>query len=157
MIGIGGSAVRERQDGDEQLLVQTLRDFPVTGSAALRCKASLLPDRTATFCKETEAEAAARGFSVQLLAHAGNGVVLSRFTNTAEDSSPERLLSFIDWLRILTKRLDGYLVIEGIDPVLKERANVWGHVSGALPLMKKLKETFDPNGILNPGRFIGGI
>ena len=155
MMGAGGNAV-QWQERDEQALVQTLRDFPVTGSAALRCKVSLLPDKTATFCKETEAEASSRGFSAQLLVHAGNGIVLSRFSNV-EESSPERLLSFIDWLRILTKRLDGYLVIEGIDPALKERADVWGHVGGALPLMKRLKETLDPNGILNPGRFVGGI
>ena len=156
MVGKGESAVREWQEGDEQSLVQTLCDFSVSGSAVLRCKASILPDKTATFCKDTEAEAASRGFAVQFLAHAGNGVVLSRFTNV-EDNSPEKLLSFIDWLRILAKRLDGYLVIENIDPALKERADVWGHVGGALPLMKRLKETLDPNGILNPGRFVGGI
>ena len=93
---------------------------------------------------------------MQLLAHAGNGVVFTRFA--AEDAaSREKLPSFISWLRILAKRLEGYVVIEDIDPSLKARVDVWGHVGGALPLMKRLKETFDPNGILNPGRFVGGI
>lgn len=33
----------------------------------------------------------------------------------------------------------------------------WGRASGALPLMRALKKQFDPNHILNPGRFLGGI
>jgi len=63
----------------------------------------------------------------------------------------------VDWLRILTKKLDGYMVIEAIDSTLKDRVDIWGHVGGAFPLMKRLKDTLDPNGILNPGRFVGGI
>lgn len=148
-------AVQTWEDGGAQL-VQTLRDFPISGPAALRCKISVLPDRVATFCKEVEEAAATRGFSVHLLTHAGNGVIFSRFTS--EEAIPsEQLLSFVDWMRILTKRLEGYLVVEAIDPALKERVDVWGHVGGTLPLMKRLKETLDPNGILNPGRFVGGI
>jgi glycolate oxidase FAD binding subunit len=137
-------------------LVQTLRDFPVSDSAVLRCKMSVLPDRVATFCKEVEVEAAARGFSVHLLTRAGNGIIFSRFTSV--DAAPsEQLPSFVDWMRILTKRLEGYLIVEDIAPVLKERVDVWGHVGGTLPLMKRLKDTLDPHGILNPGRFVGGI
>ncbi len=49
------------------------------------------------------------------------------------------------------------MVVEAIDPLLKERVDVWGHVGGAFPLMKSLKETLDPQGILNPGRFVGRI
>jgi glycolate oxidase FAD binding subunit len=63
----------------------------------------------------------------------------------------------VDWLRILVKKLDGYVVIEAVDPALKDRVDVWGHVGGAFPLMKRLKETLDPHGVLNPGRFVGGI
>ena len=33
----------------------------------------------------------------------------------------------------------------------------WGCDSNALPLMREIKRRFDPNRILNPGRFVGGI
>jgi glycolate oxidase FAD binding subunit len=142
--------------GGHEALVRRLQDFPVVDTSRLRCKASVLPDKVADFYREVETEAVARGFSAQLLTHAGNGVIFCRFTD--EHATPaDKTLSFIDWLRILAKRLEGYLVIEDIDPFLKERVDVWGHVGNALPLMKKLKETLDPNGILNPGRFVGGI
>lgn len=156
LVGNGESTVQEWEWGNEQALVRALRDFPVSGNAALRCKASLLLDRVATFCKDIEEEAGLRGLSVQFLAHAGNGVVYSRFLRP-ERVPLEALLSLVDWLRILTKKLDGYIVVEAIGPELKERVDVWGYVGAAFPLMKRLKETLDPQGMLNPGRFVGGI
>ncbi len=33
----------------------------------------------------------------------------------------------------------------------------WGTLPGSLPLMRAVKQQFDPNGILNPGRFLGEI
>ena len=33
----------------------------------------------------------------------------------------------------------------------------WGHPPDSLPLMRQIKQRFDPNRILNPGRFLGGI
>jgi glycolate oxidase FAD binding subunit len=35
--------------------------------------------------------------------------------------------------------------------------DVWGQQGNALPLMRALKQQFDPNSILNRGRFVGGI
>jgi glycolate oxidase FAD binding subunit len=34
---------------------------------------------------------------------------------------------------------------------------MWGPAGDALSLMRRVKAEFDPHGILNPGRFIGGI
>jgi glycolate oxidase FAD binding subunit len=41
-------------------------------------------------------------------------------------------------------------------PAVRARVDVWGHVDG-LDLMRRVKEQFDPAGILAPGRFVGGI
>ena len=45
--------------------------------------------------------------------------------------------------------------------VLKQPAegklDCWGTLPDSLPLMREIKRRFDPEGILNPGRFLGGI
>ncbi len=43
------------------------------------------------------------------------------------------------------------------DPETKRMLDVWEPVGPALPWMHKLKRSFDPAGILNPGRYAGGL
>jgi glycolate oxidase FAD binding subunit len=40
---------------------------------------------------------------------------------------------------------------------VKQNVDVWGPPPSAFALLKALKRKFDPEGILNPGRFIGGL
>jgi glycolate oxidase FAD binding subunit len=40
---------------------------------------------------------------------------------------------------------------------LKREIDIWGPLPASFELMKKLKNVFDPGGILSPGRFVGGI
>lgn len=148
--------LQEWQGESMHLLGAALRDFPVAGDASLRCKLSILPAQLASVCQELEEEASLRALPIQLLAHAGNGIVYVRFAGSAEIPA-QKLLSAVDWLRIVAKQRGGYMTVESIAPLLKERIDVWGYVGNAFPLMKKLKETLDPHGILNPGRFIGGM
>jgi glycolate oxidase FAD binding subunit len=35
--------------------------------------------------------------------------------------------------------------------------DVWGSVGEGLGLMRRVKQQFDPQRTLNPGRFVGGI
>ncbi|MBI3327496.1 MAG: FAD-binding oxidoreductase [Nitrospinae bacterium] len=57
----------------------------------------------------------------------------------------------------LTATEGGYLLVEAAPLDLKERLSVWGKLPSAFGLLKALKARFDPEGILNPGRFIGGL
>jgi glycolate oxidase FAD binding subunit len=40
---------------------------------------------------------------------------------------------------------------------LKRQIQVWGEPPDSLEIMRNIKQKFDPAGILNPGRFMGGI
>jgi glycolate oxidase FAD binding subunit len=42
-------------------------------------------------------------------------------------------------------------------PAAMPPIDTWGNVGDAFPLMRSVKQQFDPRGTLNPGRFIGGI
>ncbi|HLQ31379.1 MAG TPA: FAD-binding oxidoreductase [Chloroflexota bacterium] len=57
----------------------------------------------------------------------------------------------------LVRDMEGYLVLEACPPDVKRRLDVWGPVGPDFRLMERIKREFDPNGILNPGRYIGGL
>jgi glycolate oxidase FAD binding subunit len=42
-------------------------------------------------------------------------------------------------------------------PAVVSRMEAWGNGGDALPLMRAVKQQFDPKSTLNPGRFVGGI
>ncbi len=51
----------------------------------------------------------------------------------------------------------GHALVEWAPLAVKERVAVWDAPGPAVRIMKGLKERLDPRGILNPGRFVGGI
>jgi len=65
---------------------------------------------------------------------------------------------FIAALRSFLQPTGGSVVLLKAPPSLRQKSvDLWGNAGDALPLMKRIKEQFDPHGILNPGRFVGGI
>ena len=69
----------------------------------------------------------------------------------------ERLVGAIEEARRQATEAGGALVVAAAPVAVKRRIDVWGDAGSALPLMRRLKQQFDPRGTLNPGRFIGGL
>ena len=57
----------------------------------------------------------------------------------------------------LTQQQRGHAVIFTAPAKLKQAIDVWGPATPAHALMRKIKQEFDPAGLLNPGRFVGGL
>ena len=68
-----------------------------------------------------------------------------------------RSVSQLAKLRFLCQDCRGFLTILEASLSLKQQFEPWGYRGNALPMMRKLKEKFDPKNILSPGRFVGGI
>ena len=51
----------------------------------------------------------------------------------------------------------GQVVVLAAPPQVKATLDVWGPPPPGFPIMRALKQSLDPNQILNPGRFVGGI
>jgi glycolate oxidase FAD binding subunit len=52
---------------------------------------------------------------------------------------------------------NGQVVVRRAPPAAKAELDVFGPPPPGFALMRELKRTLDPEGILNPGRFVGGI
>ncbi|HKS95475.1 MAG TPA: FAD-linked oxidase C-terminal domain-containing protein, partial [Terriglobia bacterium] len=73
------------------------------------------------------------------------------------DGTPDAALHFIETLRSAATSLGGSLVVEWCTPEVKSRLDVWGPPGDDFDVMRKLKEAWDPKGVLSPGRFVGGL
>ncbi len=63
----------------------------------------------------------------------------------------------IEEMRQAAIALGGHLTIQRAPQEIRERVDVWGPTQSDFAVMQKLKHEFDPNGVLNPGRFVGNI
>ena len=57
----------------------------------------------------------------------------------------------------LAQQRHGHTVMFAAPSELKLAIDVWGAAPPSFPLTREIKQQFDPKGILNPGRFIGGL
>ena len=73
------------------------------------------------------------------------------------EADDEQLAVFTSTVLGLAKNIGGSAVVERASPEFKGRIDVWGDSPEGADIMARIKEKFDPVGILNPGRFVGGI
>ena len=86
----------------------------------------------------------------KLVAHAGDGIV--RLYLDAADA--EQTAFAIGEARAVMSVSGGTVIVHSRDTELARRVDAFGAVGSAQPLMTKLKQIFDPAGILAPGRFV---
>ncbi len=51
----------------------------------------------------------------------------------------------------------GHMIIASAPPAVKQGLDIWGESPATLALMRRVKQQFDPDGVLNPGRFVNRI
>jgi glycolate oxidase FAD binding subunit len=116
------------------------------------CKFSLLPADLGTFLNLIRNVSEPLHLPWRLVAQAvGVGYLRLEGTNCGA------LLNALQDLRKKLESRGGSLVILRCPLEIKSKTDVWGSAGDALALMKSIKAQFDPTGVLNPGRFIGGI
>jgi glycolate oxidase FAD binding subunit len=96
--------------------------------------------------REVETPVAVRG-------SAGAGVL---YGAVAAGTEPETLARTLGRLRATCARYGGSAVVLDAPAGVKRALDTWGPVSG-LDLMRRVKDQFDPDRRLAPGRFVGGI
>ncbi len=115
--------------------------YSAANNGAIICKIGVLP--SAAFKVLTQEEQKA-------VIHLSSGLGILQWE---KETTVERILQ----MRSLLEANKGFLTILEAPPAIKEKLDVWGYTGNALEIMRRLKAQFDPNNILNPGRFVGGI
>lgn len=136
-----------------------VRDFALGDGLQAILKASVLLTRVAEAMRAGEEVATKQGLTLGVVSEAASGII--RYHLAGDAASPERfqdgVVETVNRLRALAQQAEGNLVVLKAPPEVKRRVDVWGMPGTALPFMRRPKEVFDPQRILNPGRFVGGI
>jgi glycolate oxidase FAD binding subunit len=115
---------------------------------------AVLPAELGRVMEESAAIARTHGLRAALVAHAGVGVATAVLSGGADAN---RVVATLAEWRAVVSGAGGHAVVEWAPLAVKERVSVWDAPGPAVRLMKGIKERLDPRGILNPGRFVGGI
>lgn len=158
-----GSQVGIPLDGSSQeTLWAAIVDFPSAngdGGVAATLKASVLPTKALSTIRRGEEIARSAGLQSAAISEAGSGIVRLHWSSdaVATEETALAMAKAIEDLRRSIIEGGGSLVVLEAPPAVKARVDVWGPVGNALSLMQALKQQFDPQRVLNPGRFVGGI
>lgn len=145
-----GLQAEVRSGVDEAALWQQLRERiePAPDLPAITCKIGVLPSKAVETLIQLEEQIPA--LSIAQI-HAASGLGKLRFDPAS--LTPESLLQ----IRSICQSHQGFLTIQAAPLSFKQALDVWGYSGNALDLMKRIKQQFDPETLISPGRFVGGI
>lgn len=134
--------------GDRTELWQRLVEFPTPGPSPLMIKAAIAPSGTTAFIaalQQVDREA-----SIQ--AHAGNGIVLAKFAKFPEQGLSRALVGNLQ--TVAAAYHGNVTVLANPSAAEMTHQSVWGGIDAPFGIMTAVKRKFDPQDILNRGRFV---
>ena len=139
----------DRMDGDAATHWAALADFGYSTDAKpiMSARVSVLPNRVAQV-----ADVIAQNADAAILAQVGYGMLNIHWFNQELD-----LGETLRHARDAVHSAGGSLIVERAPLSVKADVDVWDYNGDSLAIMRGLKAQYDPNGILNPNRFAGGI
>ncbi len=127
-------------------------------------KISVLPSHHAALFASLRQIADRAALPHALVARAGGAIYFALLPASTSDETTTRLVHSATQIFNSVSALSGpapasraHATLLFAPTALKQRINVWGLPCADLTLMRRLKTAFDPQNILAPGRFTGGI
>ncbi|MGA8535633.1 MAG: FAD-linked oxidase C-terminal domain-containing protein, partial [Candidatus Tumulicola sp.] len=111
------------------------------------------PESAETVAESVAGVARRFGLRCETIVDVMNGDVLARISDLDMRALGAKLEAVDEALHA---NQPGAVVIAGEHPH-RQYLRVWGNAPDSIERMRALKLRFDPNRILNPGRFVGGI
>jgi glycolate oxidase FAD binding subunit len=130
--------------------------FPWAGAGdgqATALKATFALSGLARVLAAARSSAEEAGVALHLRGSGGAGVL---YAAVAAGVEPAAVRSVVERLRAACAAVGGALIVLDAPPEVKAAVDTWGPVP-ASDLMERVKDQFDPERRLAPGRFVGGI
>jgi glycolate oxidase FAD binding subunit len=138
-------------------LRETLSMLREVSPASVILKISILPIHHAKLFASLRQIANHASLAHALVARAGGAVYFALLPAAATDDTAAHLSTCITQILDLVSTSGGRASLLFAPPGIKKNINVWGSPGSDLALMRRLKSAFDPQDILAPCRFLGGI
>lgn len=146
-LGLQGAVIKPDQTLWQQLSEQMGWQRP---SDRIACKIGVLPNQAVSTLVQL-----AKMAPVSLQIHGGSGIGWLRFQEGA--IAEDTLGQLFDQMRSFLAAQGGFLTVLEAPLALKQKLDMWGYSGNAIALMTKIKQQFDPQNILSPGRFVSGL
>ena len=157
----GASTAATLEDAEAESLFEALNGAGVVAAesgSSLTARSTVPISKVWGLAQQVESQAEAIEVPVAFRIGAARGTLdLYMGDGTSRESNPERLTTCMAELRREAIAMGGQLTVTRGLAALSLNFDAWGDPGASLQLMKRLKERFDPHGVLNPGRFVGGI
>ena len=98
-----------------------------------------------------------RGLESAWCAHAGVGHVTAALRADGSRQDPAPIVAVLEEWRAVAHAGGGHASVAWAPLPVKSALPVWDDAGAAGRLMQRIKAQLDPNSVLNPGRFVGGI
>ena len=118
---------------------------------------SVLPAVVAETMEHGAQTARKRGLMSAWCAHAGVGHLTATLCADAPRPDPAPIAAVLEDWRAAARAGGGHASVTWAPLPVKSALPVWDEAGAAGRLMKRIKAQLDPNNLLNPGRFVGGV
>jgi len=118
---------------------------------------SVLPAVVAETMEHGAQTARKRGLMSAWCAHAGVGHLTATLCADAPRPDPAPIAAVLEEWRAAARAGGGHASVTWAPLPVKSALPVWDEAGAAGRLMKRIKAQLDPNNLLNPGRFVGGV
>lgn len=163
LLAEGANAVQRIEGPAAKGLLRWITDAPpqISDDAALVMKVSVQSKSSARTSAECS-DIVLFGEKPEQMADPGFGTIRLFWPKYGDIQSthsmePRPIIDAIQQVRQVVARYEGSAIVEQCPITTKTQIEVWGDYPDSLAIMQSIKNRFDPNGILNPGRFLGGI
>jgi glycolate oxidase FAD binding subunit len=157
----GGGRVTPLPDGKAVVAWDAIRNvfgfLPVPPAARVLCKIAVPIGRAGEMLAAGERLSRRHAVNATVVAHAGSGIVWACFLLGPNAPPDEALAEALVGLRREAEVVDGSLILQDAPASLKAHVDAWGKPGDGFGVMRRLKAEFDPRGLCNPGRFLGGL